>query len=144
MKCICATLVLVCLLGSMSTLRAQAPPPETDALDRVLFPPELIMLHRRAIDLTDEQRDGISRVLQETQGRMVELQWELLDDMQAMTETLQAPRVDLDRALDQLDGVLDTEKRIKQAHMEMLIRIKNVLQPAQQAELERLRDSGAG
>jgi len=53
-----------------------------------------------------------------------------------------ATRVDLDRALDQLDNVLDTEKEIKQAHLEMLVRIKNLLTPDQQATLERLRGSG--
>ena len=53
-------------------------------------------------------------------------------------------RVDLDRALDQLDEVLGTEKEIKQAHLEMLVRIKNLLSAEQQAALERLRDpSGA-
>ena len=109
-----------------------------------LFPPELIMQNRRAIDLSDEQRDAISQLIQELQGRVVRLQWELLDDMQELSGTLERGRVDLDRALDQMDNVLDTEKRIKQAHLEMLIRIKNLLTPAQQAALEELRDGGEG
>jgi Spy/CpxP family protein refolding chaperone len=50
--------------------------------------------------------------------------------------------VDLDRALDQLESVLDTEQEIKQSHLEMLVRVKNLLSPAQQAQLERLRGSG--
>ena len=54
------------------------------------------------------------------------------------------PRVDLDRALDQMDRVLDTEKEIKQAHLEMLVRIKNLLRPEQQRRLEELRRAGEG
>lgn len=141
----CIAVALVGLLGSGTALQGQTPPEESDdVLNQVLFPPELIMQHRRAIDLTDEQRDAISQMIQDLQGRVVGLQWELLDEMQSWTETLQAPRVDLDLALDQLDGVLETEKRIKQAHLELLIRIKNVLDPDQQATLERLRRSPEG
>jgi ABC-type transporter Mla subunit MlaD len=70
---------------------------------------------------------------------VVTLQWELLDEMEQLTQTMAASRVELDRALDQLNTVLDTERRIKQAHLEMLVRIKNLLRPEQQAALERLR-----
>jgi Spy/CpxP family protein refolding chaperone len=124
--------------------REQPPAPQDDPLFRSLFPPELIMQHRRAIELTDAQRDAISRLIQDLQGRVVGLQWKLHDQVQQLTETMSASRVDLDRALDQLDAVLDTERRIKQAHLEMLVRIKNLLRPDQQATLERLREgSGA-
>jgi Spy/CpxP family protein refolding chaperone len=138
------------LASRISAVSAQEPAPPTvqgssqgDPLFQALFPPELIMQHRRAIGLTDEQRDAISQLIQELQGRVVRLQWELLDEMQQLTEVMSAPRIDLDRALDQLDDVLETEKQIKQAHLEMLARIKNLLTPDQQATLERLR-SGPG
>jgi Spy/CpxP family protein refolding chaperone len=110
-----------------------------DPLFATLFPPELIMQHRRAIGLDDEQRDAISRMIQDLQGRVVRLQWELLDEVQELTAITGDTRVDLDRALDQMDSVLDTEKQIKQAHLEMLVRIKNRLSAEQQATLERLR-----
>ncbi|MEZ4416001.1 MAG: hypothetical protein R3E10_09600 [Gemmatimonadota bacterium] len=119
--------------------------PEADWAEG-LFEPELVMQHRRAIDLNDEQRDAISRMIQELQGRVVGLQWELLDEMQSLKEILQRSRIDQDRALDQMERVLDIEKRIKRTHLELLIRIKNVLRPEQQQELARLRerDSGGG
>ncbi len=118
-----------------------APSLQEDPLFSALFPPELIMQHRRAIGLTDAQRDVISGMIQELQGRVVRLQWELLDEMQQLTELMSATRIDLDRAMDQLDGVLETEKSIKQAHLEMLARIKNLLTAEQQATLERLRSA---
>jgi Spy/CpxP family protein refolding chaperone len=121
----------------------EQPAAPEDPLFEALFPPELIMQHRRAINLTDEQRDAISRLIEQVQGRVVRLQWELLDQVQDLTQIMSGTRVDLDRALDQLDTVLDTEKEIKQAHLEMLVRIKNLLSPQQQSELERLRESGS-
>lgn len=131
-------------VGSVSPALAQqqpAPSVQADPLFEALFPPELIMQHQRAIGLTDQQRDGISRLIQDLQGRVVQLQWELLDEMQQLTQLMSATRIDLDRALDQLDNVLEREKQIKQAHLEMLARIKNLLTPDQQATLERLRSA---
>ncbi len=118
-----------------------APSVQPDPLFDALFPPELIMQHQRAIGLTDQQRDAISRLIRDLQGRVVQLQWQLLDEMQQLTQLMSATRIDLDRALDQLDNVLEREKQIKQAHLEMLARIKNLLSPDQQATLERLRSA---
>ena len=114
-----------------------------DPLFTTLFPPELIMQHRRAIGLSDEQRDAISQLIGELQGRVVRLQWELLDEIQRLAEITSGTRVDLDRSLDQIESVLDTENEIKQAHLEMLVRIKNLLSAEQQATLERLRAAEA-
>lgn len=142
------------LLGALSGLTAgpgasQDAELQADPLFSVLFPPELIMQHRRAIGLTDDQRDAISRMIQEAQGRVVQLQWELLDEIQQLTGALDRPRVDLDMALDRMDTVLDTEKRVKQAHLELLVGVKNLLSEEQQAMLRSLReqsgpDGGSG
>ncbi len=110
-----------------------------DPLFSTLFPPEVIMRHRRAINLSDEQRDAISQLIGDLQGRVVRLQWDLLDEIQQLTEITSGTRVDLDRSLDQIGNVLDTENEIKQRHLEMLVRIKNLLSADQQATLERLR-----
>ena len=130
-------------LAVVAPASAQQTPPqiEDDPLFAALFSPELIMQHQRAIALTDQQRTSISRLIQDLQSRVVQLQWELLDEMQQLTGVMSAPRVDLDRALDQLDNVLELEKQIKQSHLEMLARIKNILTPEQQTQLERLRSA---
>ena len=132
-------LTMALSFGFAAPSAAQDPELREDPLFSTLFTPELIMQHRRAINLTDEQRDAISQMIQELQGRVVRLQWELLDQVQVLTETTSPSRVDLDRSLDQMDEVLETEKEIKQAHLEMLVRIKNLLRPEQQETLEALR-----
>lgn len=135
---------VVCALGLQGAASAAAqttPRPEADPFATVLFPPELIMQHARAIRLTDEQRATITQNIEQLQSRVVRMQWQLTEQVQALRETLARPRVDQDRAIDQLNRVLDTEKDIKKAHLEMLIRIKNVLRREQQAELARLREA---
>lgn len=115
---------------------------QEDPLFATLYTPELIMQHRRAIGLTDEQRDAISRLISELQGEVLGLQWELLDEVEQLGSVTDRPRVELDRALDEMDDVLDKEREIKMAHLEMLVRIKNLLTPEQQGLLNGLRDGG--
>jgi len=133
-------LTLGMLIGSQPAA-AQATKEEPDPIESVLFPPELIMEHARAIRLTDEQRATITRLIEQLQSRAVRMQWQLKEQVQELRATLARPRVDQDRAIDQLNRVLETEKNIKQAHLEMLIRIKNVLRPDQQQRLEQLRNA---
>ena len=115
---------------------------EPDPFSTVLFTAEEIMQHRRAIDLNDEQRDAITRLIEELQGRAVALQWRLLDETESVREALEGPRVDLDRVMDRFGQALDTEMDIKRAHLELLVRIKNVLIPEQQERLRELRGGG--
>lgn len=139
-----AALAAVLALTAPAGLRAQDAPADDDPLARVLFAPELLMQHRRAIGLTDEQRDAASRLIQDLQGRVVSLQWELLDEMESLTESLEGPRVDLDRAMDRFSEVMERESEIKRLHLELLIRLKNLLTPQQQEQLARLRDQAGG
>lgn len=132
-----AVVVLVVLAGAPAG--AQTTPTIDDPIARTLFEPELIMKHRRAISLSDEQRDAISRLIRELQGQVVSLQWELQDQTEALAAELAKPRVDLDRAKDRLDRVMQTERRIKEGHLTLLVRIKNLLNAQQQAALAKLR-----
>lgn len=131
------SVVLLALpLGGAAQEDREEPDPFTD----VFFAPEFIMQHRRAIDLEDEQRDAITGVIQEFQGRAVSSQFELLDEVQTLVEILSDPDIDLDRAMDQVDQFLDTENNVKRAQFELLIRIKNILTPEQQRILIDIRE----
>jgi len=118
---------------------AQSAPSIDDPIARTLFEPELIMKHRRAINLTDEQRDAISRLIRDLQGQVVSLQWELQEQVEGLATELARPRVDLDRARDKMERVMQTERKIKEGHLTLLVRIKNLLTPQQQQQLTRLR-----
>lgn len=149
MHIVSRTLLVSTLFVMVSATRAaaQAAPPATlslgDPIARSLFEPELIMKHRRAIDLTDQQRDAISRALRELQGQVVTLQWELQEQVDALAAELARPRIDLDRAQDRMKRVLQTERQIKEGHLTLLIRIKNQLTVPQQEALRKLRgDAG--
>lgn len=146
MRKLCSAAIVLAALSLAVPVAAQEAPTEVgqDPLFQTLFPPELIMQHRRAIGLDDEQRDAISRLISDLQGRVLSLQWELMAEVEQLGTVTSPSRVDLDRALDQMDAVLDLEGEIKEAHLEMLVRIKNLLTPEQQRRLEELRGEGDG
>jgi Spy/CpxP family protein refolding chaperone len=117
----------------------QQPPPPNDPLGDVMFPPDMVMQHQRELALTDEQKTFMRGEINRTTTRFNELQWQLQDAMEALHETMKANSVNEQLAMAQLDKVLDNEREIKRAHMELAIRIKNKLTPEQQTKLQSMR-----
>jgi Spy/CpxP family protein refolding chaperone len=119
----------------------QMPPPHPpmDPLGDAMFPPEMVMQHQRELALTDDQKTFMRGEINRTTARFNELQWQLQDAMEALHETMKASSVNEQLALSQLDKVLDGEREIKRAHMELAIRIKNKLTPDQQTKLQSMR-----
>ena len=119
--------------------QAQPPHPPMDPLGDVMFPPEMVMQHQRELALTDDQKTFMRGEINRTTTRFNELQWQLQDAMEALHETMKANSVNEQLALSQLDKILDAEREIKRAHMELAIRIKNKLTPDQQMKLHSMR-----
>ena len=115
------------------------PPPPPDPLGDAIFPPDMVMQHQRELGLTDEQKTFMRGEINRTTTRFNELQWQMQDAMEALHETMKANSVNEQLALSQLDKVLDQEREMKRAHMELAIRIKNKLTPEQQAKLQAMR-----
>lgn len=141
------TLVLAALAVGASSQQPPAgpggPPHPQDPLARFLFPPELVMQQQRAIGLKPEQRTAITRAVQEFQGKVVDLQWQMQDETQRLGELLDKPTVDQAAALAQIDKLLAVEREVKRAHIGLLIQIKNVLTAEQQARLAQARAEGS-
>jgi Spy/CpxP family protein refolding chaperone len=141
-----ATLLSVVLVSAQQPEPSQPrqqqqppPPPPPDPLGDAIFPPEMVMQHQRELVLTDDQKTFMRAEINRTTARFNELQWQLQDAMEALHETMKANSVNEQLALSQLDKVLDNEREMKRAHMELAIRIKNKLTPEQQLKLQSMR-----
>ena len=115
------------------------PPAPEDGFAKFLFPPELVMQQQAAIALKAEQRAAITRGVRDFQGKVLELQWQMQDETQRLGELLDRPSVDQSAALAQVEKVLAVERAVKLAHLALLIQIKNLLTPEQQAWLAEAR-----
>jgi len=109
-----------------------------------LYVPALVMAHQHEIDLTPAQRDAISRDMSETQKKVLELRWSLDEKSEELEKLLAADKIDENAALARAAAVLDVEREIKQTHLGLLIRIKNLLTAAQRAKLKELRPREQG
>ncbi len=129
--------VVALLLVLSQTALAQ--PRGHDPVMRSLFPPELVMENQREIRLRPEQRQAITDSIRETQGEVLDVQWQLKDAHQHLAELLGARPIDETEALAQAEKVMSLEQEVKKRHIRLLIRIKNQLDPEQQARLLELR-----
>jgi Spy/CpxP family protein refolding chaperone len=135
-------LALGTIAAADTTAAAESPPPaSTDELAQSLFPPDLIMRYRQDIGLDDAQSKALKALVQTAQGRFLDLQWDMQSEAGKLAQLLRTPRVDETAALAQADRVLGMEREVKKAQLTLLVRIKNLLTPAQQDQLTGLRHS---
>jgi Spy/CpxP family protein refolding chaperone len=104
-----------------------------------LFMPGLVMEHQRDIGLTAEQRDAITKEMTATHQKVLELRWGLEEKSDALRKLLAENKIDEKTALARAAEVMDIERQMKQAHLTLLIRLKNQLTPEQQQKLAELR-----
>jgi len=118
------------------------PGPDPDPLARYLFPPELVMANQQAIGLTDRQRASLQQAMKDAQGKFIDLQFRMSSEVENLQRLIQPANVDESKVLDQVDRVLGVEREIKRAQLSLMLRIKNLLSPQQQAQLGALRRQG--
>lgn len=122
--------------------RAPHAPPPMDPLAERLFPPELIMSHQSELGLSDKQRETIMKDIESTQSEILHVQWDLADASNELASLLGESKVNERKALAQADRVMELERKIKKAHLGLLIRIKNSLTAEQQDKLNEMRNGG--
>jgi Spy/CpxP family protein refolding chaperone len=117
---------------------AAGPSPGDDPLARFLFAPEKVLAHSQEIGLDDAKRKDIRAELQKAQSRFLDVQFEMQPETEKMVQLLQEKPVDEAKVLAQADRLMSLEREAKKTQLALLVRIKNLLTPAQQAKLSEL------
>jgi len=115
------------------------PPQGPDPFAGNLFPPELVMQHRRELGITDEQKTFIRDESIKASTRFNQLQFQMQDEVETMVTLMKGVTVDEQKALAQLDKVLNIEREVKRTQLGLSIRIKNKLTAEQQGKLQELQ-----
>ena len=103
-----------------------------------LFPPEMILMNQVALGLSTEQVDAIKKQIGDTHARVLDAQVDLHRVTEQLDNALDVPKVDEGAALSLASQAMDLEKKIKAAHLTLMIRVKNVLTPDQQDKAQSL------
>ncbi len=104
--------------------------------------PELVLLSRDRIALTPEQREALHAHVEKTKPVSDELRAKLEAETAALAALAKQDRVDEAAIGVQLDKVLDVEREAKHLHVGLLLAIKNLLTPEQQAKLREIAKGG--
>jgi Spy/CpxP family protein refolding chaperone len=97
------------------------------------------MQYRRELGITDEQKAFIRDEAIKASTRFNQLQFQMQDEMEAMATLMKGVTIDEQKALAQLDKVLNIEREVKRTHLGLSIRIKNRLTAEQQGKLQELQ-----
>lgn len=125
--------------GGGAEIAGSGPPSGPPAFLSKVFPPKLVMEHQQEIGLRPSQADAIKQAMNETQQKLLELQWRLDAESEALAKLLSSDHVDEAAVLAKLDQVTSIEQQVKKVNFALLVRIKNQLDPEQQAKLRALR-----
>lgn len=144
MKTLAAPLALcLALVGPAVRAEDAPPPPANDPIARSVLPPELIMQHQKAIQLSEAQKNAVITEMKRAQARIVDLQWDMQRAVEPLVELLSKEKVDESQVLVQLDKVLAAEREFKRTQLTVAVRLKNILSSEQQRTLFELRSGGA-
>ena len=124
-----------------TNLIAQQNMPE-DPIGKALFSPDMVMQNQQAINLTEAQRNNISKEMQSAQSEFMTLQWDLQKEAEKFKSLIEKEKPAEMEVLEQLERMLAIENKIKKRQITLLMRIKNLLNHEQQEKLQNLRDRG--
>jgi Spy/CpxP family protein refolding chaperone len=115
-----------------------------DPFAGAFFSPDLVLLARDQIGLTQEQGAAFRTHLEKAQPKTDELRAKLKSETAALAALAKQDRVDEAAVIAQFDKVLDVERELKHLHVGLLVAIKNQLTPEQQNKLREIaKDGGA-
>jgi Spy/CpxP family protein refolding chaperone len=111
-----------------------------------LWGPRLLLRHQDDLKLTDVQKKAIRKIVKDTQGRLVDLRFDLDTEVNNLEKLLAQPKIDEAAALAASQRVMALEAEIKQVILKSFIQMKNLLTPEQQkimAEVSKRRKKAA-
>jgi Spy/CpxP family protein refolding chaperone len=133
--------VLALLLSTSAATAAQS---KADVFKGKLFPPNLILQHQDALQLSKEQFTAIRAAVVEVQANVAAHEWDLREAyMNVMSELDKSP-VDERRVMEFVDKALVAENQVKKEQVAMLIRLRNLLTDEQVAYLEAQHGAKGG
>ncbi len=96
------------------------------------------------LDLTEDQKQQLQSEVRQMHDQMPGLQSQLKEDNEKLVDLTKDARPNEAVVLAQADKVSESESAVKRLQLGMLIRLKNLLTPEQQAQLKELKTKMTG
>lgn len=112
---------------------------QEDPVEKALVDPDLIMVHRDQIGMSDAQIETIHALFEKASPYFEEREEKLREMSIQLGKTLEADPIEEAKVLEQLDKMMDTERQIRRKHMQVMIQLKKQLTPAQLAAARKVQ-----
>jgi Spy/CpxP family protein refolding chaperone len=132
------TLLLICAPLALFATLCQAQP-RPDPLMEVMTTPQLLMQHADDIGLDEGQKEFVHSQFQQLQEKYQDLQQNVQREMAALGELLRQEHPDEQKAIAQLDKVLDGERGIKRLQLSLALALRGKLTAEQQGRLREVQ-----
>ena len=113
--------------------------PRVDILKELVPPPKLLLRHQEELGLTQKQKDGLKTVIKDSQAASLDLEFKVQEEAEKLAKLMAADKVDVDKTLAQADKLMAAETALKRVKLEMMLRTKALLTPAQLQKIDEFR-----
>jgi Spy/CpxP family protein refolding chaperone len=129
------------LAGLALSCAAQTPPVEKlpDPIVANFYAPELVRMAQPALALTEQQQTDLSDAVGRIQPHIAATQKLLQEETRKLSDISKPDKLEEEAVMAQGDKVLALERELRRANLALLIKIKSILTPEQQAKLRDLR-----
>ena len=136
-------LAILCAVVTLAVQFARADEARPVRLEQVMLNPQVVMHHAQELGLDETQQQAIRDEMQKAWEKVGGLEKGLQKEVAALHELLQQSSTDEQKALAQLDKVLDAERQIKRAHLSLSLAIRGKLTAEQQAKVRDIQQKFA-
>ena len=126
-------------LAALAIFNFRAAAQGPDPLGSKLFPPDFVLSNADTIGLKPDQREAITALVKDAQGRFAELQRQHQLELEATAKLAEKPDADRAAVLAQFDKMSDREKDIRRAQFAMLLDLRKNLTEEQSTKLAEIR-----
>jgi Spy/CpxP family protein refolding chaperone len=139
MRRVWLVVVIGALLGARGLAQSQTPTlSDLDPMKRALLEPVMALHYGDQIGLSKSQRASIDEDLRQAKAQFSEIQAQLDREMSHLNGLLEAPELQEQEAIAQLDRVLNLERAIKRVNLLCALRVRAQLTRAQREKLRTL------
>ena len=127
----------LCVVFLTATAFAQGP--QRDVFKGKLFPPNIILEHQDALDLSKDQFTAIRAAVVATQGSVAEHEWDLREAYQQVMSDLDEVPVDDEKVMENVQTALLAENEVKKLQVRLLLELRNLLTDEQMIYLQSVQ-----
>lgn len=133
-------IVLLGIAASLFIVSPAAAQGRKDVLEELVPPPRMLLRHQEELGLTEKQKKELKKVVKDAQAASLDLEFKVEEEASKLAAMIGAEKVDIPKSLKQADALMAAENALKRVKLEMMLKTKMLLTPAQLKKIQAFRE----